>query len=317
MHHFDAQAVAAALPYPSLVAALAQGLQSPIEMPARSVLAPNHDDSCVLLMPAWKSRQLMGVKLVSVWPGNNAVGLPAVSGVYVLISCENGQPLAVMDGTELTLRRTAAAAALAARTLARKDSRTLAVLGTGALSVPLVQAHVGVMPIDSVQVWGRNLERAQLTVERLRQQGIGASVSQDLEQTLAQTDVVAVATTASEPFIPAPWVRPGTHLGLVGAFTPRMAEAEPGLMPLAQVFADHRSAVIEKGGEVWQALQQGLILPAAIEADLSELVARPQQEWRKGEQSITVFKSVGFASLDLIAAERVYHSMLPGQAAVE
>ena len=114
MHHFDAQAVAAALPYPQLVEALASGLQSPIEVPARSVLSPNHDDSCVLLMPAWQRGQRMGVKLVSVWPGNGALGLPAVSGVYVLISCETGQPLAVMDGTELTLRRTAAAAALAA-----------------------------------------------------------------------------------------------------------------------------------------------------------------------------------------------------------
>lgn len=158
MQHFDAQAVAAALPYPHLVDALAIGLQAPIEVPPRSVLSPNQDESCVLVMPAWQRGQRMGVKLVSVWPGNSALGLPAVSGVYVLMSCETGQPLAVMDGTELTLRRTAAAAALAARTLARKDSRTLAVLGTGALSAPLVQAHCSVLPLNGC--WSGGVKRS-------------------------------------------------------------------------------------------------------------------------------------------------------------
>ncbi len=306
MQHFDAQAVATALPYPQLVDALATGLQVPIEVPVRSVLSPNHDDSCVLVMPAWKSGQRMGIKLVSVWPGNSALGLPAVSGVYVLMSCETGQPLAVMDGTELTLRRTAAAAALAARTLARQDSRTLAVLGTGALSAPLVQAHCSVMPFERVLVWGRGAQRAETVVGQLQAQGESAEVSVDLQQTLAQADVVAVATTATQPFIPADWVRPGTHVGLVGAFTPKMAEAEPALMARAQLFADQRAAVIEKGGEVWQALQQGLIKPDAIEAELAELAAQPLRAWRHSAQGITVFKSVGFAALDLIAAEQVY-----------
>lgn len=308
MHHFDAQAVAAALPYPQLVEGLACGLQSPIEVPVRSVLTPNHDASCVLVMPAWKSGQRMGVKLVSVWPGNNAVGLPAVSGVYVLISCETGQPLAVMDGTELTLRRTAAAAALAARTLARKDSRTLVVLGTGALSAPLAQAHASAMSFDKILVWGRDPVRARGVVQQLHEQGLTAAPSVNLQEALAQADVVAVATTATRPFIAADWVRPGTHLGLVGAFTPEMAEAEPALMARAQVFADQRAAVIEKGGEVWQALQQQLIAASAIEAELADLAGQPLRAWRHSEQSITVFKSVGFASLDLIAAELVYQS---------
>jgi alanine dehydrogenase len=291
-----------------LAEALAQGLQQAIEAPPRSHLTPNHDASCVLIMPAWRSHQLMGVKLVSVWPGNNAKGESAVSGVYVLISCENGHPVAVLDGTALTLRRTAAAAALAARKLARQNSRTLAMLGTGALSVPLVQAHVDVMPFDNVLVWGRQASKAQAVVAQLQQKGIAASVATDLEQTLAQADVVAAATTATEAFIRTDWVRPGTHLGLIGAFTAQMAEAEPALMSQAQVFADSRSAVLEKGGEVFQAIQRGHIAPAAILAELAELAAQPERHWRHDAQDITVFKSVGFASLDLIAAELVYNA---------
>ena len=305
MHHFDAQAVADALPYPMLVEALAQGLQQPIEAPARSHFTPNGDASCVLVMPAWKAHQRMGVKLVSVWPDNNALGLPAVSGLYVLLSCSTGQPVAVIDGTELTLRRTAAAAALAARTLARPDSGTLAVLGTGALSAPLAQAHASVMPLQQILVWGREPTRAQAVAQRLQAQGLPARAAADLQDTLAQADVVVAATTASTPFIRSAWVRPGTHLGLVGAFTPHMAEAEPALMGQAQVFADLRSAVIEKGGEVWQALQQGLMPADGIEAELAQLAARPAHPWRRSAQAITVFKSVGFAALDLIAAECV------------
>ena len=308
MHHFDSRAVEKALPYPLLVDALAQGLQQAIEAPTRSHLTPNHDASCVLIMPAWRPHRLMGVKLVSVWPGNNAKGESAVSGVYVLISCDNGHPVAVLDGTVLTLRRTAAAAALAARKLARQGSKTLAVLGTGALSVPLAQAHVGVMPFENVLIWGRQPSKAQAVVAQLEKHGIAASVATDLEQTLAQADVVAAATTATEPFIRTAWVRPGTHLGLIGAFTAQMAEAEPTLMAQAQVFADSRSAVLEKGGEVFQAIQQGLMAPTAIQAELAELAAQPHGHGRRDAKDITVFKSVGFASLDLIAAELVYNS---------
>ena len=311
MQFFDQAAVAHALPYPALIEALARGLQEPIASPLRSHYEPNGDASTVLIMPAWKPQQLMGVKLVSIWPGNAAKGQSAVAGVYVLLSCEDGQPLAVMDGTELTLRRTAAAAALAATLLARKNSQTLAILGTGSLSAPLAAAHASVMDFQRVVVWGRSLAKAQAVVDRLGPlgpSGIFALASDDLQATLADADVVAAASTATAPFIRSDWVMPGTHLGLVGAFTPSMAEAEPALMPRAQVFADSREAVLQKGGEVLQAMQQGLIDASAIRAELAELAAEPQRAWRQGEEAITVFKSVGFAALDWIAAERVWRT---------
>ena len=305
MKHFDMKAIQTALPYPLLVDALAQGLQQFAETPARSFFSPNQDASCVMIMPAWRPHQMMGVKLVSVWPENNAKGESAVSAVYVLISCLDGRPLAVLDGTELTLRRTAAAAALAAKRLARESSETLAVLGTGSLSVPLVQAHTDTMRFKNVLVWGRQFYKAQLVVNQLRELGIEVRAMGDLHKTLAMSDVVAVATTATEPFLKAAWVRPGTHISLVGAFTPQMAEAEPGLISKSQLFADCRASVLEKGGEVFQAIEQGLILDSDIIADLAELTAQSDRSWRHDAQAITVFKSVGFALLDLIAAELV------------
>jgi ornithine cyclodeaminase len=310
MQFFDQAAVAHALPYPALIDALATGLQLPIESPARSVYTPNGDSSAVLIMPAWKAHENMGVKLVSIWPGNSAKGRSAVSAVYVLISCEDGNPIAVLDGTELTLRRTAAAAALAARILARKNSQRLAILGTGSLSAPMAVAHASVMDFKTILVWGRDVKKAQAVVESLALQGITAEVSGDLQATLAQADVVSAASTATVPFIRSDWVKPGTHLGLMGAFTPTMAEAEPALMPRAQVFADSREAILQKGGEVLQAIQQGLIAASDIQGELAEIAASPQKLWRRSDEALTVFKSVGFASLDLIAAEMVFNAPL-------
>ena len=294
-------------PYGSLIAALAKGLREPIESPARSHFNPNHDASTVLIMPAWKRGQLMGTKIVSIWPQNNKRGQSAVSAIYVLTSCQDGATLAVIDGTELTLRRTAAAAALAAQKLARADSRRLVVLGTGALSAHLAMAHRSVFDLSEIAIWGRSLEKAQRVVETLAADGVTATATTDLKLALSRADIAAAATTATAAFIPSAWVQPGTHLGLIGAFTADMAEAEIQLLPRSRLFADSRAAVLEKGGEVVQALRAGLILQQDVRAELCELIAlSPRVVGRVADTDITVFKSVGFAALDLVAAEHVW-----------
>ena len=172
----------------------------------------------------------------------------------------------------------------------------------------MVQAHASVHPFKNILIWGRQKTKALEAVAELKTLGIESNYSEDLAETLNQADVVAAATTATEPFILSKWLKPGTHLGLIGAFTTQMAEAEPALMNKAQVYADNRAAVLEKGGEIYQAIQQGIMLPSGIEGELAELAYDPSKSWRQNDQSITVFKSVGFASLDLIAAELVYQS---------
>lgn len=300
--------VAHLLPYGSLIQALATGLLEPIESPARSFFNPNHDASSVLIMPAWRSNRLMGTKIVSIWPANNAKGKPAVSAVYVVTSCEDGAPLAVIDGTELTLRRTAATAALGAQLLARSNSKKLAILGTGALSVPMALAHHSVFDFSETTIWGRQLDKAQTVVDQLNQAGITARASTDLQGTLASADVAVAVTTATEPFIQSDWVKPGTHLGLIGAFTASMAEAEPRLLPKVRLFVDSREAVMQKGGEVLQALRAGLINATDVRGELAELLTTSPAAGRLCAQDITVFKSVGFAALDLIAAEHLLQS---------
>lgn len=301
--------VARLTPYGPLVEALAKGLREPIESPPRSHFNPNQDASAVLIMAAWKPKRIMGTKIVSIWPENNARGMSAVSAVYVVTSCLDGTTLAVIDGTELTLRRTAAAAALAARLLARPGSKKLAVLGTGALSAHMAMAHHSVLDLSEITIWGRRLDKAQAVVDELAQAGIAARATTDLQSTLASTDIVAAVTTATTPFIQSKWVKPGTHLGLMGAFTGTMAEAEPQLLSRTRLYADTREGVLQKGGEVLQALRAGLIAQADVRAELAELVASSSPTTgRTSELDITVFKSVGFAALDLIAAEHLLQS---------
>jgi len=163
-----------------------------------------------------------------------------------------------------------------------------------------------VFDLTETTIWGRDLDKAQAVVDALALVGISALATTDLERTLAGTDLVAATTTATQPFIVSEWVKPGTHLGLIGAFTTAMAEAEPALLPKASLFADTRDGVLEKGGEVWQAVQSGLIKASDVRAELAELVALDAPaSGRRSEQEITVFKSVGFAALDLIAAEHL------------
>ncbi|WP_291295892.1 ornithine cyclodeaminase family protein [Elioraea sp.] len=310
MQIIDAASLAELTPYPALVDALARGLAHPVTSPQRMHLDPTGEGDALLLMPAWRKGGLMGVKLVTAYPGNGARGLPAIAASYTAFEQATGEVVAVLDGTELTARRTAAAAALGAKWLARPDARRLLIVGTGALCLPLARAHLAVLPtLSEVRVWGRVAAKAARVAGMLDVEGIAAAPAGALADEIAAADVIVTATTAREPIIASGWVRPGAHLGLVGAFTPAMAEVDPALLARVLLYADERDAVLAKGGEVVQAIAARLIGPEAVLGDLASL-ARGGVPVRERE-AITVFKSVGFAALDLIAAELAL-GRLPG-----
>ncbi|MCS6921704.1 MAG: ornithine cyclodeaminase family protein [Elioraea sp.] len=300
MRVIDGAELARLTPYPLLADALRHRLRGVVS-PPRSHLDPTGRGDALLLMPAWREGSVIGVKLVTVYPGNAAHGKPAVAASYAVFDHADGRLLALLDGTVLTLRRTAATAALAATLLARPDSGCLLVCGTGALAPELARAHAALMPVLArILIWGRNETKARALAAALAAEGFPAEPVGDLDRALAQADIVAAATTATKPFLRAAAARPGIHLGLIGAFTPGMSEAEPALLARARLFADDREAVLAKGGEVVQAIAAGLIAPTAVEADLAGLAAAPPV---RAVEDITVFKSVGFAALDLVAAE--------------
>jgi alanine dehydrogenase len=303
----DAAAVHAALDWPALVAALRDAFAVGAEAPVRhhhEVPRPGDAPATLLLMPAWQPGGDTGVKLVHVCPGNETQGLPSVQGIYVLFDGRTGTPRAVLDGTALTLRRTAAASALAASYLARTDSSHLLMIGAGALAPHLVLAHASVRPIEKVSLWNRALGRAQTLAKQLASEHFNVVVVDDLEAAIPEADIVSCATMSQEALVRGAWLRPGTHVDLVGAFRPDMRESDDEVMRRGIVFVDTMAGAMAEAGDILQPVASGALRQEAIVADLAKL-CRGQHPGRRGASEITVFKSCGAALEDLAAARLV------------
>jgi ornithine cyclodeaminase len=305
MRVLDAKAVAAALPYAELISVLDEAFAENVEVPQRShfdIPAADGTAATLLLMPAWKSGGDMGVKIATVFPGNAAHGLPAVSASYFLMNGETGTPVAVLDGTELTLRRTAAASALASRYLSREDAHCLLMVGTGNLAPHLVAAHACARPLQRVIVWGRRRAAADKLAETLRGILPDISVAGDLEAATAEADIISCATLSESPLIHGDWLNAGQHLDLVGAFKPDMRETDSAAVMRAAVYVDTRAGAFAEAGEIVQAIADGSIRPEDIRGELRDL-ALGRAGGRETPEQITLFKSVGTALEDLAAAE--------------
>jgi ornithine cyclodeaminase len=293
-----------ALPFPGLIEALRAMFISGCEAPPRhhhDVAVPGEPDGTLLLMPAWLPGRYMGLKQVSVFPGNAARGLPSIFGSYLLSSAVTGELLAIIDGGELTARRTAAASALAASRLARTDAAIMLMTGTGRLSANLIEAHMAVRPLRKVFVWGREPAKAEPIVRRAETLGLEAVATTDLAGAARQADIISCATLSTAPLIRGEWLKPGAHLDLVGAFKPDMRETDDACVTRATLFVDTRPGALSEGGDIVQPIASGLITADSVAADLAEL-ARGSHPGRTGDDEITLFKSVGASLEDLAGA---------------
>lgn len=292
------------LDYPSLVDALAQGFAADWTVPVRhhySIPIKGEPDQTLLLMPAWDAGQAIGMKLATITPGNGPRGLPAVNAVYLLVDGPTGQPRALMDGAALTVRRTAAASALAARYLARKDASVMVMVGAGALSRPFIEAHLSQHPIKRVYLWAREAAKRESKARELAALGLPVEPTGDLEQAVRGADIISCATLSTSPLVKGAWLKPGAHLDLVGAFTPEMRESDDEAVTRASLFCDTRAGALKEGGDLVIPLKAGVITEASVKAELADL-ARGTHNGRVAPDEITLFKSVGTAVEDFAAA---------------
>lgn len=307
---FDQQAVASALPYDALIDALAVAFAGDTVTPARtthSIQVPGKADGTLLLMPAWQQGAMLGIKIATVFPDNVLRGLASVQASYLLLDATSGTPLAILDGAELTLRRTAAASALASRYLSPATASTLLMVGTGKLAPHLIAAHAAVRPVRRVMIWGRRSSEARRLVNEASRPGCIVEAVSSLEQAVPEADIISCATLADQPLIKGAWLKDGQHLDLVGAFTPDMREADDTAVARSQLFVDTYDGALQEAGELVQALQSGTISRADVLADLADLV-RGKHVGRSTDGDITLFKSVGTAIEDLAAAACVLAS---------
>jgi alanine dehydrogenase len=306
MLQLDAATVAARLDRRELIDALDTAFRKPHHVPLRQQYAiealPHQRASGILLvMPAWTPGASLGIKLVTVFPDNAERSLPAVFATYVLLDAATGQPRAVLDATELTLRRTGCASAMAARYLAHPDAARLLMVGTGKLAPHLIESHALVRPLREVRIWGRNPERARALAAQLSRGGLSVACTEDLEASTRWADIVSCATLSRQPLILGRWLRAGQHLDLVGAYTPEMCEVDDEAMARSDVYVDTRSGALRESGEITGAIARGAIVAADLRAEFADLAAALFA--RRTLEAITLFKSVGTALEDLVAAE--------------
>jgi len=295
--------VASALPWAGLVRAMrrvfAEGCEAPLRHAHTFGGAPPAG-ATLLLMPAWDAR-CTGVKIVHVAPGNAERGLPAVHAEYLLSDAATGAPLALLDGGELTDRRTAATSALAATLLARPDSRRLLLLGSGKVAAALAECFAATFDLAEIAVWSRAPANAERLARRLGERhGLPARAAASPDP--RGFDIVSAATLATEPLIRGAQLDPGTHLDLVGAYRRAMREADSEAIRRARLVVDTRAGALAEAGDLLLAIAEGAVTQAHIAADLAQL-CRGEAPGRARADEITCFKSVGWAGEDLAAAK--------------
>jgi alanine dehydrogenase len=311
MKHFDGSAVATALPYPALVAAIEAAFRDDITTPLRQhydIEVPQGTDGAMLVMPAWRSDRYIVVKMVSIFPDNAARDLASVLGIVVLIDAASGQPLATLDGPEITLRRTAAASALAAQYLARADATRLLVMGAGALGGHLTRAHAAVRPIREIDVWNRTHARAEQLAAALREEGFAAQAVANADNAMRVADVITCATMSPEPLVRGALLKPGAHVDVVGAFRPDMRETDDETVRRARIFVDTREGALAEAGDLLLPMARGVIDEADVLDDLIGL-CKSGTTGRTTLDEITMFKSVGTAIEDWAAAALAYETI--------
>lgn len=310
--HINAATTRRHLAFAPLIAALRQMFIDGCEVPPRHIhhiIDPaGAAAGTLLLMPAWRPGARLGLKTVGIFPGNAALGQPALHSTYLLFDARSGEPLALIDGDEITTRRTAAASALAASHLARADASRLLIVGAGRVAAVMAEAMRSVRPIREVTVWNRHSAAAVALAERLCEQGFNARATTDLEVATAQTDIVSCATLSGTPLIHGAWLRPGTHLDLVGSFSPAMRESDAACFARSRVYVDTPEALL-KAGDVLQAIAEAAFAETDLQGTLGGL-CRGECDGRQSDGERTLFKSVGTALEDLAAAEWVYERTL-------
>lgn len=272
---------------PAMERALADFSTGQVLQPVRSIVSIPQHRGFMGLMPAVYG-EVMGAKLVNLYPDNAARGLPTHLAVIALFRADTGEPLAMMDGRLITELRTAAVSAVATKLLSAANARSLAILGSGVQARAHFQALSLVRKFDDVRVWSRNAEHARVLAEE-----IGAT-AMSAEDAVRGADVVVTVTNAAEPILRGAWLKPGALVNAVGAVGAKRREVDDDAMRGA-VIVDSREAAMQESGDV-------LLAGAAIYAELGELLAGRKP---KPEAAITVFKSLGLAVEDLAAAKLV------------
>src|SRR5215472_5842406 len=277
------------------------------ETPLRVGVEPPGGGGVLLAMPcAVAEPPALGAKIVSVFRGNVARGLPTVTSVYVLSEYDTGAPLAIMDGSYLTAVRTAAGSAVATRALARHDAASLGIFGTGVQARFHVQTVRLVRSLQKVLVHGSSTEKETAFADWVQQEcGLAAEPASADETSAA--DIVAACTTSATPVVLADHVQPGAHVNSVGSFTPTTRELPTQLIASAAVYVDSRAGACSEAGDLLLPVAEDAFDLQQVRGEVGELLLG-RIAGRRDPTQVTVYKSVGAAFLDAATARLAYQA---------
>jgi ornithine cyclodeaminase/alanine dehydrogenase-like protein (mu-crystallin family) len=270
-------------------------------------IIPLADGRAFGVMPgAMGARAPFGAKILSVYPENFAKGVQSHQGVVLLFDPESGAPVCILHAGEITAIRTAAASAVATDALARKDATRLAILGYGEQAATHARAIAKVRDLTAIAVWGRSAERAGAFAERMTAElGVPVTASLDAETCVAEADIVCTVTASREPILLGAWVKPGSHVNLVGSSIPGPVEVDDALVVTSRYFVDSREGVLRQGAEFLLAKEAGLIGDAHILGEIGQVLAG-DLEGRASDEDITAYKSLGHVVQDLATGWWLY-----------
>jgi 1-pyrroline-2-carboxylate reductase [NAD(P)H] len=311
MKIISAEEVHDALSYPAMIDALQEGFSSQFNMPPRQVfLLDDKDDNhdAFALLPSWND-SLIAVKAFPYFP-DNADPYKSLYSKILIFDRAHGEPLALVDGTSVTFFRTAGISGLATRFLAREDSETLLLLGTGNLATYIIRANVSVRPIKKVLIWGRTRAKAEAVAEKMNGQldGVACSAVSDLEAACGEADIIVSATGSHEPLVLGDWVQPGTHTDFIGNHHATKRECDTALVVKSKVYADSYVNCFKEAGEVLVPISEGVFSKDDVVGELTEMCAGAVP-LRESEDEITLFKSIGMAYSDLVGAGLAYRAV--------
>lgn len=291
-------------------AALRQFSAGDVEQPVRTVV-PVADQKVFAVMPAYvRVPGAVGAKLVNVFGTNASLNLPTHLATILLFSPSTGALVSVMDGRVITEMRTAAVSAVSARELARDDAQTLAIVGSGAQARSHLEALERVFEFKEIRVWSPTPDHQMAFITEMSAATEAKIIgSNSPEEAVHRADLIVLATSSSEPVIQNEWVASGSHVISIGACRPNQREMDPALLRRGRLFVDSRAAALVESGDIVMGIQQGHLTASRIVGELGELLAGKIQG-RVAPGDVTIFKSLGLAVEDVVAADLAYRKAI-------
>ena len=276
-------------------------------LPLRPILWLPEKVGALGMMPSYLGNiQAVGLKVVTVFPGNHGTKYDSHQGAVLLFETKHGQLLSMMDASSITAIRTAAVSGLATRLLARDDAHTLAILGSGVQARTHLAAMLEVRPIKTVLVWSRNRENVEKFVRReAKDRSIQVTAANSAKEAVAGADIICTTTSSREPVLQGEWISPGAHINAVGSSVAFTRELDTAAVTNARLYVDRRESTLNESGDFIIAKKEGAIDDSHIVGEIGDILTG-KVSGRASDNEITLFKSLGLSVEDLAAANHIY-----------